>query len=69
MAFIVAGEECVCVLRNGVKVKFSADTILTLKNGELIHFGFLMGGFGEKELIHEHELIYELIQSSFFCPL
>ena len=31
----------------------SAESILTLKNRELIHFGFWLRGFVEKELIHD----------------
>ena len=34
-------------------VQTSAETILTLKNRESIHFGFLRRGFVEKELIHD----------------
>ena len=30
----------------------SAESIPTLKNRESIHFGFLLRGFVEKELIH-----------------
>ena len=37
-------------------MKASAETILTLKNRELIHFGYLRRGFVEKELIHDTEI-------------
>ena len=35
------------------RVRTSAETILTLKNHELIHFGFLIRGFDEKDSIHD----------------
>ena len=31
----------------------SAESIMTLKNRESIHFGFLLRGFVEKESIHD----------------
>ena len=34
----------------------SAETILTLKNRELIHFGFLRRGFVGKESIHDTQI-------------
>ena len=34
----------------------SAETILTLKNSELINFGFLRRGFVVKESIHDTQI-------------
>ena len=35
----------------------SAETILTLKNCESIHFGILRRGFVEKESIHDSQIV------------
>ena len=44
------------------KLLFSAESIPTLKNRELIHFAFLLRGFVEKESIHDtHESIHKSI--------
>ena len=40
-------------LKFGVGMRDSAESIPTLKNREWIHFGFLLRGFVEKELIHD----------------
>ena len=37
-------------------VHTSAETTLTLKNSELIHFGFFRRGFVEKESIHDTQI-------------
>ena len=39
--------------RGGERIESTAESILTLKNRESIHFGFLLRGFVEKESIHD----------------
>ena len=57
---MILGEDCATldVVGLGLRLslverEISAESILTLKNCEWIHFGFLLRGFVQKELIHD----------------